>query len=84
MIVSICMATFNGESHLKEQLSSILNQKFVNNKNVELEIIISDNNSTGKTLDLIKDFNDSRIKVFKHDKKKHYSYKFTFFCYQKL
>jgi len=78
MIVSICMATYNGESHLKEQLSSILNQKFVNNKNIELEIIISDDNSTDKTLDLIKDFNDSRIKVFKHNKKKYKSYSSLF------
>ena len=31
MMVSVCMATYNGESHITQQLSSILNQEFINN-----------------------------------------------------
>jgi glycosyltransferase involved in cell wall biosynthesis len=74
MRVSVCMATFNGESHITQQLSSILNQEFINNSNVELEVIISDDNSTDQTLQLINNFNDGRIKIVTHTPKKYTSY----------
>lgn len=56
------MTTYNGEMFLKEQINSILNQ--LNEKD---ELLISDDGSTDKTLDIIKlvKCEDSRIKLFK-------------------
>ena len=62
--VSVCMATYNGEKFLKKQLESILCQLSDND-----EIIISDDNSTDNTLNIIESFCDSRIKIFKNKKK---------------
>lgn len=59
MRVSVCIATYNGESFIKEQLNSILSQLSEND-----EIIISDDGSKDDTLHIIKAFNDFRIKVF--------------------
>lgn len=61
MKVSVCMATYNGQKYLYKQLSSILEQLSKND-----EIIISDDGSSDNTLDIIKNFNDSRIKVLNH------------------
>lgn len=57
------MATYNGEKYIKEQLDSILNQLFD-----EDELIISDDSSTDMTLEIIKSYNDSRIKIFPNQK----------------
>lgn len=40
------MATYNGAKYIKEQMDSILSQRFKENDNVELEIIVSDDGST--------------------------------------
>lgn len=58
---SICIPTYNGASLIGETLKSILSQDFQN-----YEIIISDDNSTDNTLEVIKGFKDARIKVFKN------------------
>jgi glycosyltransferase involved in cell wall biosynthesis len=56
------MATYNGEIYIKEQLVSILSQ--LTNQD---EIIISDDGSTDRTLDIINFFDDDRIKVYKNN-----------------
>lgn len=53
------MATHNGEKYIKQQLDSILCQLSSND-----EVVISDDGSIDSTLKIIKEFNDSRIKVF--------------------
>ncbi|XWW48094.1 glycosyltransferase [Fibrella sp. USSR17] len=53
------MATFNGGNFIKEQVSSILEQLTCDD-----ELIISDDSSTDDTLNIINQFNDSRIKVY--------------------
>lgn len=58
MKISICLASFNGEEFIFEQINSILDQL-----DEQDELIISDDSSTDKTLSIIKDFEDSRIKV---------------------
>lgn len=63
-MVSVCMATYNGELYIKQQIESILIQL-----DLEDELVISDDGSTDKTLEIIKSFNDERIKIFKHMKK---------------
>ncbi|ADB40906.1 glycosyltransferase family 2 protein [Spirosoma linguale] len=57
--ISVCMATYNGELFLKNQLSSILCQLGGND-----EIIVSDDGSVDDTISIINSFSDSRIKVF--------------------
>lgn len=57
--VSICIATYNGEKYIKEQIDSIISQL-----SEEDEIIISDDHSTDNTLKVIKEYKDPRIKIF--------------------
>lgn len=52
-MISVCMATYNGEKYLEEQLKSIILQL-----NPTDEIIISDDGSTDNTLDLVKKYQD--------------------------
>ena len=61
---SVAMATYNGEKYIKEQIDSILL-----NINQNDELIISDDGSTDKTLNIIKCYNDSRIKLINGPKK---------------
>ena len=56
------MATYNGASFIKDQLDSILPQL-----GPQDELIISDDNSADKTLNIIKNFNDPRIKLFRNN-----------------
>ena len=60
--VSVCMASYNGEQHILEQIQSILSQLDLND-----ELIISDDNSTDNTVDIIKEFNDNRIKIIENN-----------------
>jgi glycosyltransferase involved in cell wall biosynthesis len=57
--ISVCMATYNGEQFISRQLQTILTQLQPDD-----EIIISDDSSTDKTLELIKAFRDNRIRLF--------------------
>ncbi len=59
MKTSVCIATFNGEEYIKEQLESILLQLSPND-----EVIVSDDNSTDNTISIIKNLNDPRVKIF--------------------
>ncbi len=57
-MTTVCIATYNGEKYLVEQLDSIMNQISLND-----EVIISDDGSTDNTIDIIKSYNDKRIKL---------------------
>jgi glycosyltransferase involved in cell wall biosynthesis len=57
-MISVCIASFNGASYIKKQLSSILSQLSLND-----EVIISDDGSTDDTIAIINSFNDNRIKL---------------------
>ncbi len=63
MKVSVCMATFNGEKYIGPQIETILSQLRKND-----ELVISDNGSTDNTIEIIKSFNDSRIRLFNFEK----------------
>lgn len=63
-MISVCMATYNGEAFIKEQLKSILCQLSADD-----EIIVSDDGSKDCTLDIINSFKDDRIKVFKNEER---------------
>ncbi|TVZ16179.1 glycosyltransferase family 2 protein [Maribacter sp. MAR_2009_72] len=58
MRISVCMAVFNGEKYIKDQLDSILLQI-----GPEDEVIISDDGSNDQTLPIIKSISDNRIKI---------------------
>jgi glycosyltransferase involved in cell wall biosynthesis len=60
-MISVCLASYNGEKYIKEQINSILIQL-----SDEDELIISDDGSTDHTLLIIREFNDNRIKLFQN------------------
>lgn len=62
--ISVAMATYNGENYIEKQLKTILDNLEDND-----ELIISDDGSKDATLDIIKSFNDQRIKLFDGPKK---------------
>lgn len=64
MKISVCMATYNGERFIREQLDSILKQLQPND-----ELIISDDGSTDNTIQIINTYKDSRIKIYHSNKK---------------
>lgn len=56
--VSIVMATYNSIQYLDEQISSILNQTYS-----KFELIVVDDCSTDNTCDMLRSYNDNRIKL---------------------
>lgn len=80
--ISVCIPTYNGAKYIKEQLDSILIQL----SEID-EIIISDDNSTDNTIEIIKEYNDKRIKIFFHEKivnKYKGVYKNIYFVYRNI
>ncbi len=61
--VSILLNCFNEERFIKRSLKSIINQTFKN-----WELIIWDDASTDNTINIIKQFKDKRIKLFRNKK----------------
>ncbi|MBQ9017283.1 glycosyltransferase family 2 protein [Candidatus Saccharibacteria bacterium] len=58
------MATYNGEKFLKEQVDSILGQLGPDD-----ELVVSDDGSSDRTLDILSSYKDKRIKIFEGPKK---------------
>lgn len=58
-MISVCLATYNGERYIKEQIDSILIQLDEND-----ELIISDDHSVDSTREIIKSYQDNRIKLY--------------------
>ena len=69
-MISVCLATYNGEKYIKEQLLSIIKQLDEND-----EIIISDDGSNDNTISIIKNL-DERIKIVFNTKEKGYTKNF--------
>jgi glycosyltransferase involved in cell wall biosynthesis len=63
-MISVCLASYNGEKFIAEQIQSILSQ--LTNSD---ELVISDDSSTDSTIDIIKSFSDPRIKLLIHNKR---------------
>lgn len=61
-MISVCIATYNGENYIRQQLMSILPQLSEDD-----EIVISDDHSTDRTNEVISSVNDPRIRLFTHD-----------------
>jgi glycosyltransferase involved in cell wall biosynthesis len=58
-LVSIVINCYNGEKYLRQSIESILDQSYKN-----LELIFWDNHSTDQSKNIIKNYDDSRIKYF--------------------
>ncbi|BCV35985.1 hypothetical protein TUM17377_13130 [Shewanella chilikensis] len=63
-MISVCMATYNGESYIEEQLNSILEQLGEFD-----EVVICDDCSIDNTINVINSIGDSRVKVFSNEEK---------------
>lgn len=63
-MISVCIATHNGEKYIKEQIKSILPQLSDDD-----EIIVSDDGSTDNTISIIESIDDSRIRVVSYENK---------------
>ena len=60
--VSVCIPSFNHEKYIAETIKSVLNQTFE-----DFELIITDDGSSDKTVEVIKSFKDPRIKLYIFD-----------------
>lgn len=72
-LVSIVLASYNGEKYIEQQLKSIAAQTYAN-----LEIIISDDNSTDNTREIITGFakGDQRVRTIFNEQNKGYNKNF--------
>lgn len=61
-IVSVITSVYNGETYLREAIDSILNQTYTH-----FEFIIINDGSTDRSLEIIKSYTDSRIKLINND-----------------
>jgi len=59
--VSVIITTFNRAEYLEKAIKSVLNQTYS-----DFELLILDNSSTDNTEEIVKSFNDERIRYIKH------------------
>ena len=60
-MISVCMATHNGERFIREQIVSILRQLGPTD-----EVVVSDDSSTDGTIQVIQSLSDGRIRILHH------------------
>ena len=63
--VSIVLPTYNGAKYLRQSIESCLNQTYK-----DIELIIVDDASMDETSEIIKSYQDQRIKYIRHNKNK--------------
>ncbi len=61
--ISVIINCLNGQEYLNEAIESVINQTYTN-----WEIVFLDNCSTDKSFEIVKNYNNDKIKVFKSDK----------------
>ena len=66
---SVILPVYNGSEFLSEAIDSVLNQTYYN-----FELIIVDDNSNDDSAQIIKNYDDERIKYFKNKKNKERSF----------
>ena len=64
VLVSIVMSVYNGETTIRKSIESVLNQTYR-----DYELIIVDDGSTDSSLDIIRSYDDKRIKIIKQSNK---------------
>ena len=60
--VSVILSSYNHEKYISEAIESILNQTFK-----DFEVLIFDDGSQDNSREIVKSFNDPRIKLFLHE-----------------
>lgn len=60
--VTVIAAAYNHEKYVASAIKSLLDQTFQ-----DFELIVTDDGSTDRTVEVIKQFNDPRIKLFVHE-----------------
>ena len=61
-MISVCMPVYNGSKYIKEQMDSILCQLGSDD-----EVVVSDDSSTDNTIEILRSYNDSRIKILENN-----------------
>lgn len=61
-LVTVLMPVYNGSNYLTESIESVLNQTFSN-----FELLIINDSSTDNSLEIIKSFDDSRIRLINNN-----------------
>lgn len=62
-LVTVFMPVYNSEQYIKESLDSIINQTYQN-----LEILLVDDGSTDRSVEIIKSYKDERIRLIQNRK----------------
>ena len=63
-MISILLATYNGERYLKKSIDSILNQTFG-----DFELLIGLNDTNDGSMNIINSYDDDRIRVFEYSER---------------
>jgi glycosyltransferase involved in cell wall biosynthesis len=58
--VTICIPAYNAEATIKETLDSLLNQTYK-----DIEIVVSDNHSNDRTVEIVKEYETQGVKLVK-------------------
>ena len=58
-MISVLLATYNGERYIQKSIESVLNQTYK-----DFELLIGFNGTTDSSKEILKNFTDSRIRVF--------------------
>jgi len=69
--ISVCMATYNGEKYIEEQIASILEQLCYHD-----EVIVVDDCSSDDTVNILQSLNDPRIKIYSNNRNRSHVYSF--------
>ncbi len=70
--VSVCLATYQGEAYVREQLESVLSQLAADD-----EVVVSDDCSTDATVAVVDGLDDARIRVLRGSRNVGYSRNFA-------
>ena len=62
-LVSVCIPAYNNADYISETIDCILNQTYKN-----IELVICDDHSTDKTVEVIQSYSDPRVKLFLNEK----------------
>ena len=60
--LTVCMPVYNGEKYLSDSIGSILNQTYR-----DFRLLVYNDGSTDGTMDILRSFNDSRIRIMDND-----------------
>ena len=62
-LVSVCIPAYNNADYISETIDCILNQTYKN-----IELVICEDHSTDKTVEVIQSYSDPRVKLFLNEK----------------